>query len=129
MLADARSRIARYAPAEAVAAGVLLVDTRSQDERRRTGVIPGSIHVPLSVLPWRADPESRWSNPELAGRELVLACAEGHSSSLAAGRLRELGIAAGDLEGGFEAWLAAGLPVTPAPPERPGLPGMGGPDL
>ena len=59
MLADARSRIRRYTPEDAVAdADLLLVDVRSEDERERTGVIPGSKHVPYSILPWRADETS-----------------------------------------------------------------------
>jgi rhodanese-related sulfurtransferase len=112
MLAQARSRIVRYAPAEAAAAdAVLLVDLRSVDERERSGVIPGSRHVPRSVLEWRADPTSEWHDPELMGKRLVLVCAQGYSSSLAAASLVELGVDAGDLEGGFEGWAAAGLPV------------------
>ena len=112
MLAEARGRIARYTPAEAVAAdGILLVDLRSTDERREHGVIPGSVHVPRSVLEWRADPTSSHHDPALAGRRLVLVCAQGYSSSLAAATLVELGVDAGDLDGGFEAWAAAGLPI------------------
>jgi rhodanese-related sulfurtransferase len=112
MLAEARSRIVRYTPAEAAAAGdVLIVDLRSVDERERSGVIPGSKHVPRSVLEWRADPTSEWHDSELADRRLVLVCAQGFSSSLAAASLVELGVDAGDLDGGFEAWAAAGLPV------------------
>ena len=112
MLAAARSRIVRYSPAEAAAArDVLLVDLRSVGERERTGVIPGSKHVPRSVLEWRADPTSEWHDPELAGKRLVLVCAHGYSSSLAAASLVELGVEAGDLEGGFEGWVAAGLQV------------------
>jgi|SRR5947209_4443310 len=112
MLAKARSRFVRYSPAEASAADdILLVDLRSADERRRSGVIPGSRHVPRSVLEWRADPTSESHDPSLAGRRLVLVCAQGYSSSLAAASLVELGVDAGDLEGGFEAWVAAGLPV------------------
>jgi len=111
MLAEARSRIPRYTPAEAAAADVLLVDLRSSDERREHGVIPGSVHVPRSVLEWRADQTSADRDPTLAGRRLVLVCAHGHSSSLAAATLVELGVDAGDLDGGFEAWVAAGLPV------------------
>jgi rhodanese-related sulfurtransferase len=108
MLAEARSRIVRYTPAEAAAAeDVLLVDIRSADEREATGVIPGSRHVPYSVLQWRADPTSEWRDEELAGRRLVLVCAEGYSSSLAAASLVELGVEAGDLIGGYEAWVAA----------------------
>jgi rhodanese-related sulfurtransferase len=113
MLAEARSRIVRWTPEEAAAAAddILLVDIRSLDEREGTGVIPGSRHVPRSVLEWRADPTSEWRDDELAGRRLVLVCAEGYSSSLAAASLAELGVDAGDLVGGFEAWVAAGLPV------------------
>jgi len=87
------------------------VDIRSVDERERTGVIPGSKHVPRSVLEWRADPTSEWHDPELAGRRLCLVCAEGYASSLAAASLVALGVDAGDLVGGFDAWLEAGLPV------------------
>jgi rhodanese-related sulfurtransferase len=114
VLAEARSRIRRYTPEEAFSADVLLVDTRSSDERRREGVIPGSVHAPLSVLEWRADQTSGFANPELAGRALVVVCAHGYSSSLAADRLVALGVDAGDLDGGFEAWRNAGLPVVDA---------------
>jgi rhodanese-related sulfurtransferase len=132
MLAAARERIARYEPAEAVKrarSGSLIVDLRSQDERGRDGVIPGSIHVPRSVLEWRVDQGSGFANPALAAGELILVCAHGFSSSLAAASLRELGRqGVADVIGGFEAWRAAGLDVAPAPPPGDGLPGMGGPD-
>jgi rhodanese-related sulfurtransferase len=127
MLATARSRITRWTPADAIAADVLLVDLRSNDERSDVGIIPGSVHVPRSVLEWRCDQDSGYANPLLAGRRLVLVCAHGESSSLAAASLVELGLHdAGDLEGGFEAWREAGLPVAAAP-EPQGTPGMGGP--
>jgi rhodanese-related sulfurtransferase len=97
VLAEARSRIRRYTPDEARAdPELLIVDTRSPDERDRDGLIPDSKHVPLSVLPWRTE--------ELAGRRVCLVCAHGFSSSLAAAQLVELGVDAGDLIGGFEAW-------------------------
>jgi rhodanese-related sulfurtransferase len=113
MLADARTQIVRYTPAEAAAAAdeILLVDLRSNDERRTTGIIPGSVHVPRSVLEWRADPTCESHDPALAGRRLVLVCAQGFSSSLAAASLVRLGVDAGDLVGGIEAWAAAGLPL------------------
>ncbi len=131
VLARARSRIARYTPAEAADADVLLVDLRPRDARERDGIIPRSVHVPRSVLEWRCDPDSPWPNPHVADRSLrlVLVCEHGYSSSLAAASLVDLGFErAGDLEGGFEAWREAGLPVSPAPPPGDGLPGMGGPD-
>jgi rhodanese-related sulfurtransferase len=107
MLAEARSRIVRHTPEEAAAdSELLLVDLRSVDEREQTGVIPGSKHVPYSVIQWRADPTSEWRDEELMGRRLCLVCKEGYSSSLAAASLVDLGVDAGDLIGGYEAWAA-----------------------
>jgi rhodanese-related sulfurtransferase len=97
VLAEARTRIRRYTPDEARSdRELVLVDTRSADERERDGVIPGSMHIPLSVLPWRTE--------QLAGRRVCLVCAHGYSSSLAAALLVELGVDAGDMIGGYEAW-------------------------
>ena len=91
-----------------------MIDTRCAELRRDEGVIPGAIHVPLSVLYWRLDPASGHEDPALAdpGRRVILVCAHGYSSSIAAATLRELGFArATDVIGGFEAWRAAELPV------------------
>jgi MFS family permease/rhodanese-related sulfurtransferase len=118
LLARARERIApRLSPdevARAMTQGALLIDLRSHDERAHAGVVPGSLHLPRSVLEWRLDPDSGWTNPHVGGldRQLVLMCAQGYSSSFAAATARELGYAqATDLVGGFDAWVAAGLPV------------------
>jgi rhodanese-related sulfurtransferase len=58
----------------AQAAGALLIDTRCAELRRETGVIPGSVHLPLSVLYWRLDPTSDSADPQLAepDREVIL---------------------------------------------------------
>jgi rhodanese-related sulfurtransferase len=117
VLAAAQARLRRLTPwqaAQAVRDGATLVDTRDGDVRARDGTIPGAVHIPLSVLEWRVDPDSGHQSPELAGREdrLILICREGYSSSLAAVRLQELGLAdTTDVIGGFVAWAAAGLPV------------------
>src|SRR4051794_25807833 len=130
LLREARAKIERLAPNEAWAAaqdGALIVDTRAD---RSAGVVPGSLHVPLSVLQWRVDPDSAWRNPHVNGLEthLILICDQGESSSLAAASLLELGFRqVGDVVGGFEAWQDAGLPVAPPPPPAAGLPGMSGP--
>jgi rhodanese-related sulfurtransferase len=133
LLAEARRELRRYEPEEArerAASGSLLVDLRSQDERERDGVIPGSIHVPRPVLEWRVDQTSGFANSHLARGELILVCAHGYSSSLAAASLRDIGRGeAADLVGGFRAWREAGLPIVASPPPADGLPGMGGPDL
>jgi rhodanese-related sulfurtransferase len=42
-------------------------------------------------------------------------CSESYASTLAAASLRRIGLReATDLEGGFQAWKAAGLPTRPA---------------
>lgn len=120
LLAASRARLDRLPPHAARAAaagGAILVDTRCAEQRRETGVIPGSIHVPLSVLYWRLDPASGSDDPRLADpdRQVILICAHGYSSSLAAATLQDLGFPrATDVVGGFEAWRAAGLPTEAA---------------
>jgi rhodanese-related sulfurtransferase len=137
LLREARSRLDRLTPDEAITAqstGAVLIDTRSHHERSRYGVIPGSLHIPLSVLEWRLDPDADpdFHNPRIVGLEqqLVLVCGHGYSTSLAAARLQELGFSrATDLVGGFRAWKEQELPVHPAPEIDDELvPGMGSPD-
>ena len=119
LLDAARTRFERLEPQAAFlaqTAGALLVDTRCAEQRRSDGVIPGSVHVPLSVLYWRLDSTSGFSDPRFTDpeRQVVLCCADGYSSSLAAATLRELGFTrATDIVGGFGGWAAAGLPVEP----------------
>ena len=134
LLTDARRKIEpRLEPDrahEAQVSGALIIDLRSNDERRESGVIPGSIHIPRSVLEWRVDPECEHRNPAACDLDkvIILMCADGFSSSLAAASLRELGFRrATDLIGGFNAWKVTGLPVRPArEQEEDGrLPGMG----
>jgi rhodanese-related sulfurtransferase len=133
LLAEARARIERLSPVEALAAmaeGALMVDIRS-DGARRSGVIPGSLHIPRTVLEWRIAPDSLWRTPHVRGLEqrLLVLCDHGCSSSLAAATLVDLGFRAGDVIGGFEAWQRAGLPVAPPTSPAPaGPPGMGPPE-
>jgi MFS family permease len=137
LLADAQRRIApRLEPAEAFASlqdGAALVDLRSQDERRREGIIPGSVHIPRSVLEWRLDPDSGYSNPYVRlEQRIIVFCAHGFSSSFAAVTVRELGCRSStDIVGGFAGWKAAGLPVLELDDAQElsegELPGMGPP--
>jgi MFS family permease len=137
LLADAQRRIApRLGPGDALEAlreGAVIVDLRSTDERRLEGVIPGSVHIPRSVLEWRLDPDSEYSNPHVhAGERVIVFCAHGFSSSFAAATLRELGWrTATDIVGGYEGWKAAGLPTREVDENDEAgngqLPGMGPP--
>lgn len=117
MLAEARSRLDRLTPAEAAAAverGALLVDIRPAAQRAAEGGIPGALVIERNVLEWRLDPTSEASIPQASYRlRVVVVCSEGYTSSLAAASLRDLGVDATDLAGGFHAWVAAGLPAVP----------------
>ncbi|WP_073252469.1 rhodanese-like domain-containing protein [Cryptosporangium aurantiacum] len=107
----------RLTPAETVAAfvrGALLIDIRSTVERQAQGWLPGAIVLEPSVLEWRLVPNTGGHLPEMTSFdvEIVLVSRDGEASSIAAARLRELGLwRATDLAGGFRAWRAAQLPI------------------
>jgi len=120
LLARTRARFRRLEPAEAFAAmqaGALLIDTRTDTQRRRDGDIPGAVAIDRTVLEWRVDPAAGATHPAVSGMDapLILLCAQGYSSSLAVGTLLDLGASnVTDVIGGFVAWQAAGLPIRPA---------------
>jgi rhodanese-related sulfurtransferase len=98
--------------------GALLIDVRSDRQRKQDGVVPGARFIPRNVLEWRCDPRSQWRDPAIARPELrlIVMCDEGYQSSLAAATLQQLGLPlATDLVGGFQAWRAAGLAVEVEP--------------
>jgi rhodanese-related sulfurtransferase len=118
LLAEARSGLRRLSPKEAEAAannGALLIDIRSDSQRERDGLIPGSKFIPRNELEWRCDPACAWRDPEVLGRRLIVFCNEGYQSSLAAATLQRFGHSdATDLAGGFQAWRSAGLGISRA---------------
>ena len=121
LLERARAGVRRLDPVaarDAVAAGALLVDTRTETQRRTQGELPGALVIDRTVLEWRLDPASPDRIPEATGYDLtiVVVCRQGYSSSLAAASLRSLGLHnATDLAGGVEAWIAWGLPMASGP--------------
>jgi rhodanese-related sulfurtransferase len=137
LINEAAANITRFDAPEAFAAsgaGGVIIDIRSQDARKLHGVIPGSLHIPRTVLEWRAALESPWRNLHLGDRaqQLILICDHGYSSILAASNLVQLGFyRAGDVIGGFEAWKLNGLPIAPfrhRPRAADCLPGTGPPE-
>jgi rhodanese-related sulfurtransferase len=115
LLAEARRHLERLSPhaaAAALAGGAILVDIRSLEQRRHQGEVPGAAIVGRNVLEWRFDAGSHRIPDATLRRAVIVLCAEGYASSLAARSLQSLGWrAATDVVGGFEAWAAAGLPV------------------
>src|SRR5215217_8335846 len=101
-----------------LAAGALLVDTRTSVQRGRQGDLPGALVIDRTVLEWRLDPTSPVRIPEANGPDVrvIVICRQGYSSSFAAESLRRIGLRrATDVIGGVEAWLAAGLPLSQEP--------------
>ncbi len=121
LLAAARSRLSRLDPQAARAAvedGATLIDIRQDWQIASEGTIPGALLIHRNVLEWRLDPGSENRDPRAPGLDdvVIVMCDAGYTSSLAAATLQELGFSrATDLDGGFQAWREAGLPVEPSP--------------
>lgn len=117
VLDRARARLSRVSPAAlaSLPADHLLVDIRPLHNRVAEGEIPGAVPIERIVLEWRLDPAgSHRIEGFTADTTVVVFCNEGYASSLAARDLQDVGLPhATDLDGGFRAYRAAGLPVAP----------------
>ena len=91
----------------------IIVDLRETEELATQGKIPGSVHVPRGMLEFRADPTSSYHQAPLdPSRRVILHCAAGGRSALAAATLQDMGYGnVAHLEGGFTAWKDAGRPI------------------
>ena len=89
---------------------VLFVDVRETQEVQNTGGIPGHLHVPRGFLAFIVDPDSPMHKTELSsGKRLVLYCASGGRSALAAKTLQDMGVDnVCHIAGGFTAWVESG---------------------
>lgn len=96
----------------------LLVDLREPEERVQQGIISGAVLAPRGMLEFWADPTSPYHRSEFdPSRRIILHCASGGRSALAADTLRELGYAnVAHLDGGLKAWTEAGHPVEAGQP-------------
>jgi len=120
LLAQAREKLVRVEPHEAhdaISGGALMIDIRSETQRAADGIVADAIWCVRHVLEWRCDPSSEARDERVGDleRHVIVMCDEGYQSSLAAATLQQLGFGrATDLVGGFQAWRASGLPVSPA---------------
>jgi rhodanese-related sulfurtransferase/TusA-related sulfurtransferase len=116
LVAEAESRVRSVSPGEisekVVSGEVPMVDVREPEEWQE-GHIPRAINIPYSWLESRANPASPSFDPRIRpDRPLYVYCATGRRSALATAILNETGYErAIHLEGGLEAWEAAGYPV------------------
>jgi sulfur-carrier protein adenylyltransferase/sulfurtransferase len=108
LLRDLRTKTREIEPAaldgELKQAAPVLIDVREPDEHAQ-GMIPGTIHIPRGFLEQRIERTA----PNREG-PVVLYCASGTRSVLAARSLAELGYSdVRSLAGGFTGWKRAGL--------------------
>jgi rhodanese-related sulfurtransferase len=91
----------------------VFVDVRDAAEREKTGTVKGAVHAPRAFLEFMADPASERHVPELSsGKRLVLFCASGGRSALAAKTLKDMGYEkVAHVAGGFSALAKAGAPI------------------
>ena len=93
--------------------GIVFVDIRETVELEKSGSVSGAVHAPRGFLEFMADPESPLHKPELAsGARLLLFCASGGRSALAAKTLVDMGVEnVAHIAGGFAAWQEADGPI------------------
>jgi rhodanese-related sulfurtransferase len=120
-LAQVQTLSLETARARHSAGSVLLVDLRDVRELEREGVIPGAVHAPRGMLEFWVDRESPYFHKAFAqafdeGKPMLLFCAAGWRSALAAKTLQDMGFAdVSHMDGGFTAWKAAGAQVADKP--------------
>ncbi len=103
-LTESTTRLSPAVANDAIARGLVTpVDVRQPGEHD-TKRVPGTLHLPLSRLAAHAADLP-------TGRPLLLFCAGGYRSSVAASLLQARGYDVRELAGGLAAWEQAGLPV------------------
>ena len=119
LLARANESVPKLSPAEAAAkigsGDVLVLDVRDPSEVQQSGRLKGALNVSRGMLEFRADPESQYHNPAFQkDKTILLHCASGGRSALAAKTLQEMGYTAVFNIGGFKELAAAGIDTEPA---------------
>ncbi len=95
---------------------VLLVDVRDAGDIPSTGLVSGGMNVSLGMLPIKADLElpEDWRDPGLQdrSRQVITTCQLGPNAAIGAKLLKDMGFTnVAYMDGGMEAWKAAGLPT------------------
>lgn len=107
VFAEAKSRIREISPADAVSLrastpSVVLIDCREPNEYN-LGHAPGALFIPRGIL------ESNVEANVPRDAKVVIYCASGNRSALAAEALQQMGYQdVASLAGGFRGWVEAG---------------------
>ncbi len=118
MVKEARQSVENLSPEQVkkeIEGGATLIDLREPDELRQHGKIPGSVNAPRGMLEFYADPALPYHRKEFdRNGRIILHCASGGRSALAARTLKEMGYdKVAHLDGGINAWKSAGMPTEP----------------
>ena len=116
LVRDAKQNVENLTPDQVekeLSGDAVLVDLREPEERASTGAIPGAIHAPRGMLEFYADPELPYHRPEFErDRRIILHCASGGRSALAAQTLQRMGYTnVAHLDGGIKKWAEEGRPI------------------
>jgi sulfur dioxygenase len=92
---------------------VALIDLREDQERRKHGEIPGSLHVPYPDVEASLKPDGLLQRlAKTAGKRLVFYCAFGERSAMAVQAAQAAGLTASrHIHGGMQAWQQAQGPL------------------
>jgi sulfur dioxygenase len=95
-------------------ADIALIDLREAQERRKQGIIPGSLHVPYPDVEESLRPDGLLQQlAKAAGKRLVFYCAFGERSAMAVQAAQTAGLATSrHIHGGMQAWQRTQGPVT-----------------
>lgn len=89
---------------------IVLLDVRETGELASSGTAKGAVHIPLGLLPLKADPKAPDFDKRLAGKPVAVFCAAGARAGRAVSLLQQFGHEAVNI-GGFGDWCACGGPV------------------
>ena len=116
LISEALKEIKTIIPAEALKLSnenkCNLIDIRDAIELQREGRIENSFHISRGLLEFAVHPDSPYAQKEKLdpNKELVLFCAAGGRSALAAKTLKEMGFEkVSHIEGGFTAMKNSGF--------------------
>lgn len=92
---------------------VTLIDIRESEELKQNGRIAGAVHAPRGMLEFYADSSLPYHKPEFdKNKRIILHCASGGRSALAAATLKQMGYEnIAHLDGGLKAWKDSGKSV------------------
>ena len=120
LVANAKNETSALTPQQAFdqaqTGTAILIDIRDIRELQLEGQIDGAFHAPRGMLEFWADPQSPYHKEVFAQSDkLILFCASSWRSALAAKTLQDMGMTnIFDMDGGFNGWKSAGLPIKTA---------------